>query len=168
MACTKDNENFPIPIYNEEYDCDVLRSDVIRIIPDKVYKFIITLETTNGEYKLIPTITLPEKKGYMKTKQADGLYMLSPMLSSTHSVCEIELLSELGCIDISYHCEAYDHRNKAFWGSSKLFRPLGMKKEIVSPNKVRYYCTDLHSDSFEQMVFTTEWMEIYSKAKEIR
>ena len=147
----------PRPILNNEYDFEVLRSDIISIVANQKYKLIVTYESSEGVTPIIPTITLPSKKGFMKTAQKDDLYMLSPAIDLEHSVCEIELLSQLGCIDISYHCETIDYRNKSFWASSKLLRGLGMKKEFISTSKVRYSCTDIDSGLFDRFVFTIEW-----------
>ena len=145
------------PIYNNEYEDKVYRSDVLEIMPNQLYKLVITLESSHEIAKIIPTITIPKRKGFMKVCGETYSDMVSLCNSMEKPVCEMEILSELGYIDISYHCEKVDYRNKPYWGSGKILRPLGMKKEILSSSKVRYCCTDMNSRLFDRYIFTLEW-----------
>lgn len=147
-------------IYSNEYEDEVYRSDILEVIPNQLYKMVITLESCDEITKIIPTITMPKKKGFMKVRGETYFDMISICNSMEKPICEVEILSELGYIDISYHCEKIDHRNKPYWGSSKILRPLGMKKEIISSSKVRYYCTDMKSGLFDRYIFTLEWFAI--------
>lgn len=84
-------------------------------------------------------------------------YMISTCNSEENPVCVVDVLSETGIVDVSYHCENMDYRKKTYWGSSKILRPLGMKKEVISPTKFIYHCTDMKSGLFDRYVFSVEW-----------
>lgn len=141
-----------------EFDnLSVIRSDVINIMPNRCYNLIITFEGGACAEDITPTITLPQKKGYMMLNKKKYPFMLSTCNNATHQVSRIEVLSELGCIDVSYHCKTRDYRDVMFWGSSKVLRHLGMKKQVLSPRKTRYYCTDIDGSRFDCYIFSVEW-----------
>lgn len=141
-------------------ELSLLKSDIIELIPNQVYRFIISYESGSSAGRITPTVTLPEKKGYMILKGQRVPFMLSTCNSPEHPSSEVTIMSELGKIDISFHCKTRDHRGTPYWGSSKVLRPLGMKKEEISPTKVRYSCTNLAEDSLGCYVFTVEWESV--------
>lgn len=146
-------------IYNQEYEFLVLRADIISIEPSQPYRLVITWESCNGSSEITPTITLPSKKGWIKSKSHTNSFMLSTCNNANHPTCEIEFLSELGYIDISFHCKITDYRNVPYWGSSKILRKTGMKKEVISETKHRYFCVDNDSGDFDCYVFSVEWVK---------
>ena len=131
-------------------------SDVIYIEPNCRCRIIITWESSNGKTEITPTVTIPKKKGWIKSRCYDKSFMLSTSNSAAHPVCEIEVFSELGYMDISYHCKVNDYRNISYWASSKILQWAGMKKESLTPTKNRYYCADEFGDLCGY-VFTVEW-----------
>ena len=151
-------------VLNEEYPYEVYRSDVIAVIPHRRYLLRVTLETVGWEGIITPTITVPRKKGYVEYG-GEKHYMLSTCNTSQIPVEEVIVMSESGCIDISYHCKTQDYRKVPFWGSSKVMRPLGMKKEILSPTKNRYHCTNMEFGKFGAYQFTVQWILIPENQK---
>ena len=65
------------PIYNNEYEMQIYRSDIIKVIPNQFYRFVIFLESYKGDSKITPTITLPFKKGIMRINNKKYDYMIS-------------------------------------------------------------------------------------------
>ena len=151
---------FESPIYNDEYEMLIYRSDIIRVIPHQLYRFVISLKSCKGPSKITPTLTLPLKKGNLKVGNENYNYMVSTYNSKENPICVVDVLSETGIVDISYHCENMDYRNRPYWGSSKILRPLGMIKEDISPSKVIYHCTDMKSGLFDSYIFILEWFVV--------
>ena len=145
------------PLFNDEYDFPVFRADILSVIPNEKYRMLICWEKGDC-LDITPTITLPMKKGHMLYKGEMIEYMLSTCNTPTNPTSEIEIVSTSGFVDISYHCRTTDYRGISYWGSSKVLRNLGMRREVVSPSKMRYMCTDLASRDFSCYIFTIEWL----------
>ncbi len=66
-----------------------------------------------------------------------------------------EFQSALSLLSVHYECECYDESLKSFIMKSSLsIRSLAMRKEIISDNKVRYYCKSPNEESFNAMIFS--------------
>ena len=148
------------PVCNSEYDRAILRSDVLCVTPGQCYKLVITFEKGDCNKRITPTVTIPNKDGYIKIPGQKRLFMFSPCNNSSNPRYEMLVMSQTGKIDISYHCEIKDHRGISYLGSSKMLRRSGMRLEVLAPRKNRYYCTDELGERFDCYVFTVEWEHI--------
>jgi hypothetical protein len=155
--------------YHEVYGYPILRSDCIEILAKKQYRIIVTLNEYNTPLKITPTITVPLGQGYVMSNATvynaehqivsrnKKIVMLSTCNNLANPVSELQYYSDLGVVDVSFHCELKDHRGTPFMGSSKVIYPLGMKKEYVSESKVIYRCNDMDHQSFDCYAFSVEW-----------
>ena len=155
----KAKETIPKVVYNTEYNFPAQRSDLIKIEPNQLYHIVVTWENDLGLSEITPTITLPSNKGKILSANHANSPMLSTCNTSGNPTCEIEYMSELGYIDVSFHCKITDHRNVPYWGSSKILRKTAMKTIAISNTKKRYFCTDNTSENFNCYVFTIEWIK---------
>lgn len=157
------------PIYNDNFGCSVLRADCIIMDPKVLYLITVTMESCHTASRITPTISVPLRKGNIKTNELvynidhvampknGKIYVLSTCNSKDHPTSQVEYYSDLGCLEVSYDCEITDHRGYKYWGSSKMIRDLGMQKEQVSNSKVIYKCNDVNHKTFESYIFSVEW-----------
>lgn len=142
------------PAYNPKYTEPVYMADIISFLPNALYNVRVNVESTKEKSAMYPVISVCAGKGEINFDgEAVDLYGRVSKgrvkcLACTAEKSALKVRSEFGYLGIEYGCNL---------GTSALNFTYGMKKEIITENKVRYFCKHPDEDNFNTLIFTVEW-----------
>lgn len=158
------------PTYNIKYEpSQYYRVDVQNLNFTDSCLLTVELESVAYEHKIFPVISVPNLQGSIKTDfDVVDIYgnknnkkivkMLSVGIERDNPLCRFVYQSDLGLMAIHYECECYDQILKTHViKSSFSMNDFAMKKEVISKNKIRYYCKSPFEENFDAMVFSVGW-----------
>ena len=174
------------PVYNGKYTEPCYQRDIIQLSPNSSYNIKVTLEyspndniffeivdvcSPNPEVT-IPTIGIPWGRGEIKAhiidqnpeeKTSKKVKFLGVLISKLRPTSSFVLNSEHGYMSIEYKHQYFKEKMKLYTRESSVLNfAYGMKKELVSDNKVRYTCKNPLADHgvFDDLIFSVEWVKI--------
>lgn len=154
--------------YNELMGYPYIYFDVLNIKSNVLYKVCVNFEKNMFNGNVFVDITVPCRKGYILF---DG-YIIDRKGEVSHNkkvnmiefeYCKYEpkqyvkYISYQGLIEIKYKCLKIitNPEPNKFYDISYPYNCFAMKKEIISNNKLRYYCKNPESDDdFDSIIFT--------------
>lgn len=159
-------------LYNCRFGFPFLNIAVEKLEPQKWYLITVKAESVAHEEKIWPFIEVSGLKGkiiadFELVDYRGNISLGKPVKMLSCDLYEgegftVKYFSELGFISVGYGCDYFDtviNLNMSE-NSSTMNTDFAMKREEISSNKVRYYCKEPMSDSFDAIIFTVEWNEI--------
>ena len=158
------------PAYNSVLGYPYLLKDVVNINSSDEVSLSVVVESISYNEKIIPVISVPAQKGMISTSfelfnykgelsKDNKTKALGVDLSDEHKSTVVQYKSDLSLLAVNYECWCYNMILKKTLPESSMCGKINyaMSKEVVSENKIRYFCKSPDSDSFDAMVFTVEW-----------
>ena len=158
------------PAYNSALGYPYLLKDVVNINSSDEVSLSVVVESISYDEKNIPVISVPAQKGMISTSfelfnykgelsKDNKTKVLGVDLSDEHKSTVVQYKSDLSLLAVNYECWCYNMILKKTLPESSMCGKTNyaMSKEVVSENKIRYFCKSPDSDSFDAMVFTVEW-----------
>ena len=158
------------PAYNSALGYPYLLKDVVNINSSDEVNLSVVVESISYNEKIIPVISVPAQKGMISTSfelfnykgelsKDNKTKVLGVDLSDEHKSTVVQYKSDLSLLAVNYECWCYNMILKKTLPESSMCGKINyaMSKEVVSENKIRYFCKSPDSDSFDAMVFTVEW-----------
>ena len=158
------------PAYNSALGYPYLLKDVVNINSSDEVSLSVVVESISYDEKIIPVISVPAQKGIISTSfelfnykgelsKDNKTKVLGVDLSDEHKSTVVQYKSDLSLLAVNYECWCYNMILKKTLPESSMCGKTNyaMSKEVVSENKIRYFCKSPDSDSFDAMVFTVEW-----------
>lgn len=158
------------PAYNSALGYPYLLKDVVNINSSDKVSLSVVVESISYDEKIIPVISVPAQKGMISTSfelfnykgelsKDNKTKVLGVDLSDEHKSTVVQYKSDLSLLAVNYECWCYNMILKKTLPESSMCGKTNyaMSKEVVSENKIRYFCKSPDSDSFDAMVFTVEW-----------
>ena len=158
------------PAYNSALGYPYLFKDVVNINSSDEVTISVVVESISYNEKIIPVISVPAQKGMISTSfelfnykgelsKDNKTKVLGVDLSDEHKSTVVQYKSDLSLLAVNYECWCYNMILKKTLPESSMCGKTNyaMSKEVVSENKIRYFCKSPDSDSFDAMVFTVEW-----------
>ena len=158
------------PAYNSALGYPYLLKDVVNINSSDEVSLSVVVESISYDEKIIPVISVPAQKGMISTSfelfnykgelsKDNKTKVLGVDLSDEHKSTVVQYKSDLSLLAVNYECWCYNMILKKTLPESSMCGKTNyaMSKEVVSENKIRYFCKSPDSDSFDAMVFTVEW-----------
>lgn len=158
------------PAYNSALGYPYLLKDVVNINSSDEASLSVVVESISYDEKIIPVISVPAQKGMISTSfelfnykgelsKDNKTKVLGVDLSDEHKSTVVQYKSDLSLLAVNYECWCYNMILKKTLPESSMCGKTNyaMSKEVVSENKIRYFCKSPDSDSFDAMVFTVEW-----------
>ena len=158
------------PAYNSALGYPYLLKDVVNINSSDEVNLSVVVESISYNEKIIPVISVPAQKGMISTSfelfnykgelsKDNKTKALGVDLSDEHKSTVVQYKSDLSLLAVNYECWCYNMIPKKTLPESSMCGKTNsaMSKEVVSENKIRYFCKSPDSDSFDAMVFTVEW-----------
>ena len=158
------------PAYNSVLGYPYLLKDVVNINSSDEVSLSVVVESISYNKKIIPVISVPAQKGMISTSfelfnykgelsKDNKTKVLGVDLSDEHKSTVVQYKSDLSLLAVNYECWCYNMILKKTLPESSMCGKTNyaMSKEVVSENKIRYFCKSPDSDSFDAMVFTVEW-----------
>ena len=158
------------PAYNSVLGYPYLLKDVVNINSSDEVSLSVVVESISYNERIIPVISVPAQKGMISTSfelfnykgelsKDNKTKVLGVDLSDEHKSTVVQYKSDLSLLAVNYECWCYNMILKKTLPESSMCGKTNyaMSKEVVSENKIRYFCKSPDSDSFDAMVFTVEW-----------
>ena len=158
------------PAHNSALGYPYLLKDVVNINSSDEVSLSVVVESISYDEKIIPVISVPAQKGMISTSfelfnykgelsKDNKTKVLGVDLSDEHKSTVAQYKSDLSLLAVNYECWCYNMILKKTLPESSMCGKTNyaMSKEVVSENKIRYFCKSPDSDSFDAMVFTVEW-----------
>lgn len=160
------------PLYNCRFGFPILNVAVEKLEPKKWYLITVNAESVAHEGEIGPFIEVSGLKGkiiadFELVDYRGNISLGKPVKILSSDLYEgecftVKYFSDLGFLSVGYGCDYFDtvmnlHMSEK---SSTWNADFAMKREEISSNKVRYYCKEPMSDSFDAIIFTVEWNEI--------
>ena len=158
------------PAYNSVLGYPYLLKDVVNINSSDEVSLSVVVESISYDEKIIPVISVPAQKGMISTSfelfnykgelsKDNKTKVLGVDLSDEHKSTVVQYKSDLSLLAVNYECWCYNMILKKTLPESSMCGKTNyaMSKEVVSENKIRYFCKSPDSDSFDAMVFYVEW-----------
>jgi hypothetical protein len=162
------------PAYSDKFGYPFVVKDIIKLTPNVILAVRVTLESYNSKHVISPAFIVPLRKGYIKTKhplsgingtviydENKRITFLSTMNNIEYPEAHFLYTSKIGKMSVTYHCGIKDYRGQDNWAWSGVDPGLVMKRSDLSATKIRYACTDVDHDDFNQYVFTVELIDNY-------
>ena len=161
------------PVYNRTMGYPILNVAIEKLGSEKWFLLKINIESINYDRMIGPIIYVPAGKGSIITSfEVENLSgqksigkpikMLSLLSNKQNKTAEVKYQSKLGILSVSYECDYFDKSvNLLLRQSSDTGHPyFAMQREVISNNKVKYYCKDPCTDTFDALIFSIEWILI--------
>lgn len=157
------------PTYNDRYGDSFYQEDIITLLPKQKYSITIEIESAPYGDKMIPTIGVAYGKGRIWGKTIDQetgqkvdfeTKYLGVCLTKNQPTYSFNFVSQLGYLCVEYKCEYFDEISKVYVRQPSIMHyGYAMKKEIVSDNKLRYFCKHAKAEKndFTSLIFTITW-----------
>lgn len=171
---TKDEKDWfaTNPTFNEKYENPIYQKDVLSLSQNTSYNIKVTLEHIDDNVDMIPifSIVLGKGKIHLESLVLEGgsnnsscVKSLGLFISKEQPTVSFVFETKNGYMRIEYQCEYYDPKMKLHKRETSVLNfGYGMKKEVVSENKIIYKCKHPLAEygDFSSLVFSVEWNKI--------